>query len=67
MRIIGEANNFLLRMHLAIHQHYQTLTQPCIITPYTTYTHTHIKKKKKKKKKKHDDRNKPTKAIRHEA
>ena len=43
MRIIGEANNFLLRMHLAIHRHYQMPTQPCIFTPYTTYT----KKKKK--------------------
>jgi hypothetical protein len=45
-------------MHLAIPWHYQTLTQPCIISPYTTY---------KKKKKIHDDRNKPTKAIGHEA
>ena len=45
MRIIGEANNFLLRMHLAIPRHYQTPTQLCIITPYTTYTHTKKKKK----------------------
>ena len=58
MRIIEEANNFLLRMHLTIPRHYQMPTQPCIITSYTTY---------KKKKKKHDDRNKPTKAIRHKA
>jgi hypothetical protein len=28
-------------MHLAILQHYQMPTQPCIITPYITYTHTH--------------------------
>ena len=47
-------------MYLAIPRHYQTPTQPCIITLYTTYT-------QKKKKKIHDDRNKPTKAIRHEA
>jgi hypothetical protein len=64
MRIIGEVNNFLLRMYLAIPRHYQTPTQPCIITPYTTYKK---KKKKKKKKKNHDDRNKLTKAIEHEA
>ena len=62
MRIIGKANNFLLRMHLVISWYYQTSTQPCIITPYTSYTH-----KKKKKKKIHDDRNKPTKTIKHEA
>ena len=60
MRIIRKANNFILRMHLAIPQHYQTSTQSCIITSYTTY-------KKEKKKKIHDDKNKPTKAIRHEA
>jgi hypothetical protein len=57
MKITGEANNFILRMHLAIPWHYQTPTQPCIITPYTTYTQKEI----------HDDRNKPTKAIGHES
>ena len=46
-------------MHLAIPWHYQKSTQPCIIKAYTTY--------KKKKKKIHDDRNKPKKAIGHEA
>ena len=44
MRIIGEANNFLLRVHLAIPRYYQTSTQLCIITPYTIYTHTKKKK-----------------------
>ena len=43
MRIIGKAKRFLFRMHLAIPRHYQTPTQPCIITLYTTY-----KKKNKK-------------------
>ena len=38
MKIIEEANNFLLRMHLASPRHYQTPIQLCIITPYTTYT-----------------------------
>jgi hypothetical protein len=56
MRIIGEAKRFLLRMHLVIPRHYQMPTQPCIIKIYTTY-----------QKKNNNDRNKPTKAIRHEA
>ena len=36
MRIIGKAKHFLFRMHLTIPWHYQTPTQPCIITLYTT-------------------------------
>ena len=44
-------------MHLAIPRHYQMPIQPCIITPYTTYTQKKIL----------DNRNKPTKAIEHEA
>jgi hypothetical protein len=59
MRIIGEANNFLLRMHLAI--------PLALSNAYSTVHNNTLYYLHKKKKKIHDDRNKPTKAIEHEA